>query len=182
MEMSGRQLSLGLRVLDPNRQPDWDKKSFTLVHPLLHTEVLVSLFHATQANNVSIVLASLDGLTRKMKLATTTTNLTLEMKLTTTSTIAKVGIVTLKSPDLFGLGSELKLKKKLRYTDDVCTCIILGKELENAPINVLTTESVEKIASTFYYILTTTILDTEQCKELKMSLLSLCCCRFDKSS
>lgn len=45
---------------------------------------------------------------------------------------------TLQSVDLFGLGSGPELEKKLKYTEDVCTGVILAKELVNAPANVLT--------------------------------------------
>lgn len=44
----------------------------------------------------------------------------------------------LESVDLFGLGGGPELEKKLKYTEDVCAGIILGKELVNAPANVLT--------------------------------------------
>ncbi|KVH93641.1 Leucine aminopeptidase/peptidase B [Cynara cardunculus var. scolymus] len=78
----------------------------------------------------------------------------------------------LKSVDLFGLGAGPELEKKLKYTEYVCAGIFLGKELVNAPANVLTpgvlAEEAEKIASTYSDVLTATILDTEQCKELKM--------------
>lgn len=45
---------------------------------------------------------------------------------------------SLKSVDLFGLGSGPDLEKKLKYTQDICSGVILGKELVNAPANVLT--------------------------------------------
>lgn len=44
----------------------------------------------------------------------------------------------LKSVDLFGFGAGPELEKKLKYTEDVCTGVILAKELVNAPANVLT--------------------------------------------
>ena len=44
----------------------------------------------------------------------------------------------LKSVDILGLGTGSELEKKLKYTEDVCSGIILGKELVNAPANVLT--------------------------------------------
>lgn len=40
--------------------------------------------------------------------------------------------------DILGLGSGHELEKKLRYTEEVCTGVIFGKELVNAPANVLT--------------------------------------------
>ncbi|KAJ9558001.1 hypothetical protein OSB04_012615 [Centaurea solstitialis] len=137
-------------------------------------EFVASAAKVFQANNVAIALASSDSLTPEMKLATA-------------SAIAKGTLLgtyednrfkseskkpTLKSVDLFGLGSGPELEKKLKYTEDVCTGVILAKELVNAPANVLTPEvlaqEAEKIASAFSDVLTATILDTEQCKELKM--------------
>lgn len=44
----------------------------------------------------------------------------------------------LKSIDIIGLGSGPGIEKKLKYAEDVCSGIILGKELVNAPANVLT--------------------------------------------
>ncbi|XP_052623052.1 leucine aminopeptidase 2, chloroplastic-like [Lactuca sativa] len=50
------------------------------------------------------------------------------------------------------LGGGPELEKKLKYTEHVCSGVILGKELVNAPPNVLTpgvsAEEAEKIAST----------------------------------
>lgn len=44
----------------------------------------------------------------------------------------------LQSIDIIGLGSGPEIEKKLKYAEDVCSGIILGKELVNAPANVLT--------------------------------------------
>ncbi|KAL5698949.1 Leucyl aminopeptidase yscIV [Ranunculus cassubicifolius] len=78
----------------------------------------------------------------------------------------------LKSVDIIGLGTGPELEKKLKYAGDVCSGIIFGKELVNAPANVLTpgvlAEEASKIASLYSDVLTATILDAEQCKELKM--------------
>ncbi|CAI9266073.1 unnamed protein product [Lactuca saligna] len=53
----------------------------------------------------------------------------------------------LKSIGSLNLGGGPELEKKLKYTEHVCSGVILGKELVNAPPNVLTPEA-EKIAST----------------------------------
>lgn len=45
---------------------------------------------------------------------------------------------SLKSVDILGLGTGPEIEKKLKYTEDVCAGIIFGKELVNAPANVLT--------------------------------------------
>lgn len=45
---------------------------------------------------------------------------------------------SIKSVDILGLGSGPELEKKLKYAEEVCTGVIFGKELVNAPANVLT--------------------------------------------
>ncbi|KAI7728524.1 hypothetical protein M8C21_001042 [Ambrosia artemisiifolia] len=137
-------------------------------------ESVASVAKASQANNVAIALASSEGLTSELKLATA-------------SAIAKGTLLGthednrfkseakkpfLKSVDFFGLGSGPELAKQFKYAEDVCSGVILGKELVNAPANVLTpevlAEEAEKIAATYSDVFTAKILDTEQCKELKM--------------
>lgn len=44
----------------------------------------------------------------------------------------------LKSVDILGLGTGPEIEKKLKYAENVCSGIILGKELVNAPANVVT--------------------------------------------
>nr|CAD1827817.1 unnamed protein product [Ananas comosus var. bracteatus] len=80
--------------------------------------------------------------------------------------------IQLKAVDIIGLGSGLELDQKLKYASDVSSGVIFGKELVNAPANVLTpgalAEEASKVASTYSDVFTATILDAEQCKELKM--------------
>lgn len=45
---------------------------------------------------------------------------------------------TLKSVDIIGLGTGPEIEKKLKYAENVCSGVILGKQLVNAPANVLT--------------------------------------------
>lgn len=45
---------------------------------------------------------------------------------------------SLKSVDIIGLGTGPEVDKKLKYAEDVCSGIIFGKQLVNAPANVLT--------------------------------------------
>ncbi|KAL6984910.1 Leucine aminopeptidase 2, chloroplastic [Sarracenia purpurea var. burkii] len=137
-------------------------------------EAVASAAKAARANNVAIVHASSEGLSA-------------DSKLNSASAItfgAVLGIYednrfkseskkpTLHSVDILGLGTGPELEKKLKYAEDVCSGIILGKELVNAPANVLTpgvlAEAALKIASTYSDVLSATILDAEQCKELKM--------------
>ena len=46
--------------------------------------------------------------------------------------------VHLKQVDLIGLGSGPEVDKKLKYANDLSSGVIFGKELVNAPANVLT--------------------------------------------
>ncbi|GJY50601.1 hypothetical protein Tco_0441448 [Tanacetum coccineum] len=85
-----------------------------------------------------------------------------ESKLATTSTVAKGTLLgtyedikfkspksnksVLKSVDLFGLRSGPELEKKLKFTEQVCTGVILAKEL---------------IAATYIDVITAKILDKE---------------------
>ncbi|XP_038890432.1 leucine aminopeptidase 1-like [Benincasa hispida] len=78
----------------------------------------------------------------------------------------------LKSVEIIGLGSGAEVDKKLKYAQDVSSGIILGRELVNSPANVLTPGALAaeatKIASTYSDVLSATILNEEQCKELNM--------------
>ena len=46
--------------------------------------------------------------------------------------------VHLSQVDLIGFGSGQELDQKLKYANDLSSGVILGKELVNAPANVLT--------------------------------------------
>ncbi|KAL4589901.1 hypothetical protein LXL04_002813 [Taraxacum kok-saghyz] len=137
-------------------------------------ESVASVAKTSQANNVAIVLASSEGLTPDSKLATAShiAKGTLLGTYEDTRFKSESKKASLKSVDFFGLGSGPDLEKKLKYTQDICSGVILGKELVNAPANVLTpgvlAEEAEKIAESYPDVLTAKILDTEQCKELKM--------------
>ncbi|KAF8389218.1 hypothetical protein HHK36_025911 [Tetracentron sinense] len=137
-------------------------------------EAVAAASKAAQASNVAIVLASSEGLSA-------------DSKINTVSAIASGAVLgvhednrfkselkkpLLKSVDILGLGTGPELEKKLKYVGEVCSGVIFGRELVNAPANVLTpgvlAEEASKIASMYSDVLTAKILDTEQCKELKM--------------
>ncbi|KAF9612669.1 hypothetical protein IFM89_003144 [Coptis chinensis] len=137
-------------------------------------EAVAAAAKAVQASDVAVALASAEGLTA-------------DSKLSTASAIASGTVLgvyednrfkseskkpLLKSVDILGLGAGPDLENKLKYASDVCSGVIFGKELVNAPANVLTpgvlAEEASKIASTYSDVFTATILDAEQCKELKM--------------
>ncbi|KAL2930004.1 Leucine aminopeptidase 2 chloroplastic [Bienertia sinuspersici] len=127
-----------------------------------------------QARNIAVFLASSEGLSE-------------ESKLNTASAIASGTILglhednrfkseskkpILESLDIIGLGTGPALEKKLKAVENTCSGIIFGRELVNAPANVLTpgalAEEASKIASMYSDVMSAKILNVEQCKELKM--------------
>ncbi|CAL9128215.1 leucine aminopeptidase 2, chloroplastic-like [Musa acuminata AAA Group] len=137
-------------------------------------EAVAGVAKAAQANSVAVCLASSDGISE-------------ELKINAASAIASGTILgvyednrfrsdskkpLLKTVDVIGFGSGTVVDQKLKYATDVCSGVIFGKELVNAPANVLTpgalAEEASKIATLYSDVLTATILDAEQCKELKM--------------
>ncbi|XP_047948310.1 leucine aminopeptidase 1-like [Salvia hispanica] len=137
-------------------------------------ESVAAAAKSSRASNVAITLASSEGIAA-------------ELKPSTASAIATGAILgtfddnrfkseskkpALQSIDILGLGIGPEIEKKLKYAEDVCSGIILGKELVNAPANVLTpgvlAEEATRIASDHSDVFTVKILDEEQCKELKM--------------
>ncbi|KAJ7955642.1 putative Leucine aminopeptidase [Quillaja saponaria] len=137
-------------------------------------EAVAAAAKSSQANDVAIILASSEGLSA-------------ESKFNSASAIASgtvLGIYednrykseskkpTLKSVDILGFGSGPELEKKLKYAEDVSSAVIFGRELVNSPANVLTpgvlAEKASNIASLYSDVFTATILNAEQCKELKM--------------
>ncbi|KAI3513874.1 hypothetical protein L1887_12092 [Cichorium endivia] len=137
-------------------------------------ESIASAAKAFQANHVAITLASFEGLTPdlKLKAASAIATGTLLGTYEDNRFKSESKKPTLKSVDFLGFGVGPNLEKKLKYTEDVFTGVILGKELVNSPANVLTpgvlAQEAEKIASKYKDVFTVKILDTEQCKELKM--------------
>ncbi|KAG6421200.1 hypothetical protein SASPL_117750 [Salvia splendens] len=137
-------------------------------------EATAAAAKSARSTSVAITLASPEGIPA-------------ELKLTTASAIASGAVLgtfddirfksepkqaTLKSVDIIGLGTGPEIEKKLKYAGDVCSGVILGKQLVNAPANVLTpgvlAGEAEKIASEYSDVLSAKILNLEQCIELKM--------------
>ncbi|PSS13946.1 Leucine aminopeptidase [Actinidia chinensis var. chinensis] len=137
-------------------------------------EAVAAAAKAAQASNVAVVLASPEELSAELKLSTASAIASGTVLGTYEDTRFKSESKkpALKSVDILGLGTGSELEKKLKYTEDVCSGIILGKELVNAPANVLTpgvlAEEASKIASMYSDVFSATILNVEQCKELKM--------------
>ncbi|RRT78752.1 hypothetical protein B296_00025529 [Ensete ventricosum] len=103
-------------------------------------EAVAAVAKAAQASNAAVCLASLDGLSE-------------EAKLHAASAIASGTVLgvyednrfkseskkpLLKTVDIIGFGSGSQVDQKLKYATDVCSGVIFGKELVNAPANVLT--------------------------------------------
>ncbi|KAL3533075.1 hypothetical protein ACH5RR_006596 [Cinchona calisaya] len=137
-------------------------------------ETIAAAAKSAQASSVAVALASSEGLSA-------------DLKLTTVSAIASGTVLetyedsrfkseskkpTLKSVDVLGFGTGPEIEKTLKYAEYVSSAVIFGKNLVNAPANVLTpavlAEEAKRIASMYNDVLTTTILNVEQCKELKM--------------
>eukprot|EP01018_Ginkgo_biloba_P014294 Gb_18743 [translate_table: standard] len=137
-------------------------------------ETLAGAAKTAQATSIAVTLAS-------------TEELSTDSKLNSVSTIA-AGVILgiyedgrfksevkppfLKFLDFIGLGSGPEFERKFKYAQEVCSGIILSRQLVNAPANVLTpsvlANEASNIASTYSDVLTANILDLDQCKELKM--------------
>ncbi|XP_049386080.1 leucine aminopeptidase, chloroplastic [Solanum stenotomum] len=137
-------------------------------------EAAAAAAKSAQARNIAVSLASTDGLSA-------------ESKINSASAIATgvmLGIFednrfrsesktpALESLDILGLGTGPEIESKIKYAEHVCAGVILGRELVNAPANIVTpgvlAEEAKNIASTYSDVITVNILDAEQCKELKM--------------
>ncbi|KAK6774582.1 hypothetical protein RDI58_029821 [Solanum bulbocastanum] len=137
-------------------------------------EAAAAAAKSAQASNIAIALASTDGLSAESKLSSASAITTGAVLGTFEDNRFKSESKkpTLKSLDILGLGTGPEIEKKIKYAADVCAGVILGRELVNAPANVLTpavlAEEAKKIASTYSDVFSANILDVEQCKELKM--------------
>lgn len=137
-------------------------------------EAVAAAAKSAQASNVAVALASPGALSEETKLSTasaiaTGTVLGIFEDIRFKSESKKPA---LKSVDILGLGTGPTIDKKLKYAQDVCAGVILGRELVNAPANVLTpavmAEEAKKIASLHSDVFSATILNVEQCEALKM--------------
>ncbi|KAL0287961.1 UNVERIFIED_CONTAM: Leucine aminopeptidase 2, chloroplastic [Sesamum angustifolium] len=134
-------------------------------------EAVAAAAKSTQASNVAITLASSEGIPAELKPSTASA--------IASGTLLHGFLVQVRNKtaiseivEILGLGTGPEIEKKLKYAQDVCSGIILGKELVNAPANVLTpgalASEAQKIASEYSDVFSAKILDIEQCKELKM--------------
>ncbi|CAI9783059.1 unnamed protein product [Fraxinus pennsylvanica] len=127
-----------------------------------------------KSSKIAITLSSSEGLSAESKLATASAIATGVVLGTYEDKRFKSESKksSLKSVEILGLGTGSEIDKKLKCAEDVCSGIIFGKELVNAPANVLTpgilAGEAMRIASEYSDVFTATILDVEQCKQLKM--------------
>ncbi|URE15580.1 Leucine aminopeptidase 2 [Musa troglodytarum] len=160
-------------------------------------EAVAGVAKAAQANSVAVCLASSDGISEELKInaasAIASGSFSVGLNCSVLSClfvlyVEKEGTILgvyednrfrsdskkplLKTVDIIGFGSGTVVDQKLKYATEVCSGVIFGKDLVNAPANVLTpgalAEEASKIATLYSDVLTATILDAEQCKELKM--------------
>ncbi|KAL6532760.1 Leucine aminopeptidase 2, chloroplastic [Orobanche gracilis] len=137
-------------------------------------EAVALAARSSKADNVAITLASSEVVPADLKLITASAIATGAVLGTFDDNRFKSGSkqASLKSVDIIGLGTGPEIEKKLKYAGDVCSGIIFGKELVNAPANVLTpgvlADEAVRITSEHSDVLSAKILDVEQCKELKM--------------
>ncbi|XP_057416400.1 leucine aminopeptidase 1-like [Lotus japonicus] len=137
-------------------------------------EAVVAAAKSSQASSVAVVLASSDGLSAESKLSSAyaiASGLMLGF-FEDNRYKSESKKLALRSVDIIGLGTGPELEKKLKYAGYVSSGIIFGRELVNSPANVLTpgglAEEASKVASSYSDVFTATILNAEQCKELKM--------------
>ncbi|KAL6012165.1 hypothetical protein ACLOJK_002643 [Asimina triloba] len=137
-------------------------------------EGVAGVAKSAQAGNVAIALASSEGFSTdsKFNVATAIVSGTVLGIYEDNRFKSESKKPLLKSVNIIGLGSGSELENKFKYASDVCSGVILGRELVNAPANVLTpgvlAEEASKIASIYSDVLTAKILNADQCKELKM--------------
>ncbi|XP_019170642.1 PREDICTED: leucine aminopeptidase 2, chloroplastic-like isoform X2 [Ipomoea nil] len=137
-------------------------------------ETIAAAAKSAQASSVAVALASVEGLSVESKLSAASAMATGIVVGTFEDNRFKLEpkTPTLKSVEILGLGTGPEIEKKLKYSEVVSSGVIFVKELVNAPANVLTpgalAEEAKNIASLYSDVLTATILDVEQCKELKM--------------
>ncbi|KAJ0984290.1 hypothetical protein J5N97_002646 [Dioscorea zingiberensis] len=135
-------------------------------------EAVAAAAKAAQASSVAIVLASEITEDCKLKVASAIASGTVLGVHEDSRFKSEQKKTHLKTVDIIGLGSGVELDKKLKYASNVASGVIFGKELVNAPANVLTpgvlAEEASNVASLYSDVFTAKILDEEQCKELKM--------------
>ncbi|KAJ6837136.1 leucine aminopeptidase 1-like [Iris pallida] len=135
-------------------------------------EALAAAAKTVQASNAAVVIASTISEDSKLNAASAIASGTLLGVFEDHRFKSESKKTLLKSVDIIGFGSGQELDQKLKYASDVCSGVIFGKELVNAPANVLTpgalAEEASKIASLYSDVITVKILDSEKCKELNM--------------
>lgn len=135
-------------------------------------EAVAAAAKNSQASNAAVVLASKPSENFRLDAASAIASGTILGLFEDTRFKSESKKSFLKFVDIIGLGSGPELDKKLNYASSICSGVIFGKELVNAPANVLTpgalAEEASKIASSYSDVFTAKIFDADQCKEMKM--------------
>ncbi|CAA3014770.1 leucine aminopeptidase 2, chloroplastic [Olea europaea subsp. europaea] len=136
-------------------------------------ETLGEVAKNTKSNKIAITLSSTDWISKESKLATASAIATVVLGTYEDNRFkSESKKSTFKSVEILGLGTGYEIDTKLKIAEVVCSGIIFGKELVNAPANVLTpgilAEEATRIAAEYSDVFTAKILDVEQCKQLKM--------------
>ncbi|CAA3014768.1 leucine aminopeptidase 2, chloroplastic-like [Olea europaea subsp. europaea] len=136
-------------------------------------ETLGEAAKTSKSSKIAITLSSSEGLSAKSKIAIASAIATVVLGTYEDNRFkSEPKKLSLKSVEILGLGTGSEIDKKLKCAEDVCSGIIFGKELVNAPANVLTpgilAGEAMRIAFDYSDVFTATILDVEQCKQLKM--------------
>ncbi|XP_049388031.1 leucine aminopeptidase, chloroplastic-like, partial [Solanum stenotomum] len=103
-------------------------------------EAAAAAAKSAQARNIAVSLASTDGLSAESKINSAPA----------IATGVMLGIFednrfrsesktpALESLDILGLGTGPEIESKIKYAEHVCAGVILGRELVNAPANIVT--------------------------------------------
>ncbi|KAK8936707.1 hypothetical protein KSP39_PZI011891 [Platanthera zijinensis] len=145
--------------------------SVTTAYKVIGETVAIAAKNA-QASNAAVVLASKPSENFRLDVASAIASGTILGLFEDTRFKSESKKYFLKYVDIIGLGSGPELDEKLNYASNICSGVIFGKELVNAPANVLTpgalAEEASKIASSYSDVFTAKIFDADQCKEMKM--------------
>lgn len=138
-------------------------------------ENLAGAAKTAQATEVAVTLASTEDLSISLKLnavLTISAGVLLGIYEDTRFKSEAKKPSFFKCLDFLGLGSGPEFEQKFKYIQQVCSGVILSRQLVNAPANVITPSALaneaSNIASAYSDVLTAKILDVEQCEELKM--------------
>ncbi|RZR84235.1 hypothetical protein BHM03_00011002, partial [Ensete ventricosum] len=122
-------------------------------------EAVAGVAKAAQANSVAVCLASSDGISEELKINAASAIASGSFSVGFNCSVLSCLFVLsdskkplLKTVDIIGFGSGTVVDQKLKYATDVCSGVIFGKELVNAPANVLTPGIHHIMLASLYFI------------------------------